>query len=84
MKSHGYHLKNNFSNTSNSKINIYKQLKKYNNLKYNYCSSIYKDSGQLLTSEKIHISKEQTPESFCNSFFICSFPYKKILLENIL
>ena len=47
MKSHGYHLKNNFSNTSNSKINIYKQLKKYNNLKYNYCSSIYKDSGQL-------------------------------------
>ena len=40
-------------------------------------------SEQVLTGKKIDISKEKNNESFCNSFFICSFPYKKgKILEN--
>ena len=31
---------------------------------------------QTLTGNTIDITKEQNLESFCNSFFICSFPYK--------
>ena len=47
MISNGYYLKNDFSNVAISKINIYNILGKYNDLKYNYCSSVYKDAGQL-------------------------------------
>ena len=40
-------------------------------------------SEQVLMGKKIDISKEKNNESFCNSFFICSFPYKKgKILEN--
>ena len=40
-------------------------------------------SEQVLIGKKIDISKEKNNESFCNSFFICSFPYKKgKILEN--
>ena len=34
------------------------------------------NSTQTLIPHKININKEQNLESFCNSFFICSFPYK--------
>jgi len=34
------------------------------------------NSDQTLNPQKIDIYKEQNIESFCNSFFICSFPYK--------
>ena len=44
---------------------------------------IENQSEQLLTYKKIDVSKEKNIESFCNSFFICSFPYKKgKILEN--
>ena len=38
---------------------------------------------QVLTGKKIDISKEKNIDSFCNSFFVCSFPYKNgKILEN--
>ena len=38
---------------------------------------------QVLTGKKIDISKEKNNDSFCNSFFVCSFPYKNgKILEN--
>ena len=41
------------------------------------------NSDQNLLPHKINIYKEQNFESFCNSFFICSFPYKNgKLIEN--
>ena len=41
------------------------------------------NSDQNLTQHKINIYKEQNLESFCNSFFICSFPYKNgKIIEN--
>ena len=44
---------------------------------------IENQSEQVLTYKKIDVSKEKNIESFCNSFFICSFPYKKgKILEN--
>ena len=39
-----------------------------NNIEYN--------PAQALNRNKIDITKEQNLESFCNSFFVCSFPYK--------
>ena len=38
---------------------------------------------QSLSPQKINIYKEKNLESFCNSFFLCSFPYKNgKILEN--
>ena len=65
---------------SDSDFNIIKSKSEYikNNISLNN-----QNLGQLLKSEKIIINKDLSNDSFCNSFFICSFPYKNgKLMEN--
>ena len=64
------------SNVLKPKINENKNNDDFNKNKININTNKANNSGQILSPIKIDISKEKNYESFCSSFFLCSFPYK--------
>ena len=61
-------INNNINNNNTNIIIESNNSNDNNNIEYN--------PAQALNRNKIEITKEQNLESFCTSFFICSFPYK--------